>query len=302
MEEKEAEKSAKSIIENLIIPRIKHPLIGTFMFSFFINNFDIIYMLLISPRDNYIGIATFYAALITEPSRYWFPAIIALLVFAFEPLLSYVKLHWETFLEAISERILERERKISLKYRIESLEESVKKIENENDFLKQFLQDFLLNINTHLSSELVNQTFALGSPGLRKGQLVAIDKDTKITNFYVGNSGLKCIGLIREVVKPGLYLVESPKDWLEYIKDKFKTISDANNALLVFNVVSNKFETADSITANLIHIATGRFPHIFLSENFKAEVLGKGSLENLGSRIYKFIIDGDYEKKRSLLD
>lgn len=105
---------------------------------------------------------------------------------------------------------------------IESLEENINKYQNEYTFLTTFIEEFLSNVNKFLSDEIVSLLFAIGRPGLKKGALVTLDRNLNLI-FYTGfgTSIDSCIGIIHEVVKPGLYLVESPKYWNKYLEGKF---------------------------------------------------------------------------------
>ncbi|TGL35594.1 hypothetical protein EHQ75_15950 [Leptospira levettii] len=303
MEEKEVEKSAKSIIENLVIPRIKHPLMGTFMFSFFINNFDIFYMLTFSPRDDYIGIATFYSALITEPARFWVPVGIAIFVFVVEPMLAYFKLHWELLLKLISERISESQNKISLQYRIDSLIENIKKTNNENSYLVKFIEELLSNVNRTISNDKVNFLFVLGRPGLKKGEFVGLEQNLTISKYDQGAflDQLKCLGIVYEVIKPGFYLVENPKDWRAYLAERIPLNARNSIGKLVYDLQSHEYKSTNGMGKQELMLAEFNGNDLSLYSHFITEDLSMSTIENIGRKIYEVVASGDYDYKRSLL-
>lgn len=126
-----------------IVSRIQHPFIGTLICSFLVYNFDEIYKLAISTKENYFRIKLFMQTFQMTPSRHCYSIIVAFFVSIFADSILYnLKRIIEFYISNLTNRYFEMSNTISPENEMNNLESSIGYLFDENNRIRTFINSF----------------------------------------------------------------------------------------------------------------------------------------------------------------
>ncbi|GBF44465.1 hypothetical protein LPTSP2_37680 [Leptospira ellinghausenii] len=296
--ENELKNKVTTKITDAIESRIKHPFIGTLIFSFLIKNFDILYKLLLSSSLGTQGIDSFLHIFFSDSSRMWHPILMACFVALFADSLLYnSRKIIETVFTNITNKITECINKLSFENRIRNLETTISSLSSENHKLREFIDQFIPALVEKLNTINPEYHLTYGETSLKKGDLVATDSKKGYVQFLnKGNLNNFC-GVIHEKITHNLYI----------LKNSFaeKDILDVGNGskefpYLAWDPVPAKLAFVSIMTNSSVQL--GKLSEDGIKIEKYPKSLGIGYTRSFSESLLSDIVNNEYDNLNKLIN
>lgn len=291
---KEIKNQLSNSLMNAIESRIQHPFIGTLIFSFIAINFDIIYELLISSKENLLGIDFFILKLNLNPERYQRPFCYAFIVALFgDAILFNSRRIAESFFASISNRVIECSSRISYQNRVRTLETTMSTYKDDNKFLESFIKEFIPNLVSKINEIHEKVYLVYCDTNLKKGDLIAFDRSSNKGVALNDRNSNDFSGIVESQILRNIFFIKNKFSLNDIPVDILNTRKE-DNRFLVWNSLQKTYEFVSTIANGMIYL--GDMTSSGLYQQLQLKNFPNGHSQSFSNVIFEELLDYNKEK------